>query len=127
VRVSKDAYVGIWAIDADGTVVQIFPNKRETNNFLPADQPRLIPDKNLCTFETTRSKGLDHIWVIASTKPWDPIEGKNAGPYALFQSQEDQEKWTRYVRGIVVKPVGEESDTAQLVSEEVIPYRAVPK
>jgi len=117
---------GIWGIDADGTVTQIFPNEFEPDSFLKADEARTIPGKaspgkESYTFETTVSKGLDHFWVVASTVPWNAIEGQHAGPYTIFKSEEEQERWGRQVRGILIKPQsGMRSVTGpKAVAEEV--------
>jgi eukaryotic-like serine/threonine-protein kinase len=132
IQPDRDAYVGIWAIDADGTVTQIFPNKFQSDNLLRADKVHTIPGQSdpgqpAYKFETTVSKGLDHFWLVASTQHWKELEGERAGPFKVFHSPEQKEQWRRALRGVVVKPVNRSEETDAAVSEEIFAYRARPK
>jgi eukaryotic-like serine/threonine-protein kinase len=129
-KLDRDAYVCIWSVNADGSVVTLFPNADEPNNLIRANKVYTIPGTDKHTISPEISKGLDHIWVVASTTVWDPPEGERQGPFTLFRSTEEKEKWQRQLRGLVLKPTTS-ADSGQQgkdgVSEEIIPYRVQSK
>jgi hypothetical protein len=117
VKVDRDAYVGVWSVNGNGTLSQLFPNENEKDHLFKAGQARLVP---LTEAEATPSTGTDHIWVQASTKPWDPDEGERVGPFLLFQTQRQREQWARSRRDIRLRPAG-------TLSEAVLPFRVSPR
>ncbi len=64
----RDCNVRVSYIDSKGQVIQLFPNLREPNDFLPAGRPRTIPG-----FQATASAGREYIHFVASTK--EPLRG----------------------------------------------------
>ncbi len=119
VKVARKAYVGIWTVEADGTVLQLFPNKGDPNHLFEADKEREAPaDSDIAV----PSVGVDQVWVEASTKHWDPVEGERQGPFLLFKKARHKKGWLaqrRDLRGL--RPAG------QLLSETVLRYRVKPR
>jgi hypothetical protein len=97
VKVDQDAYVGIWTVEADGTIIQLFPNANEKEHRFRKNEVRDVPESGV---DTVTSKGLDYVWVQASTAPWDSVEGERAGPYALFRSIRERETLQKLHRGM---------------------------
>ena len=65
----QDAHIVIWALEEDGSIHQIFPNAKETNNKLVAGKHRIIPDPNVIDFKPTAAKGVEYIKILASNRP----------------------------------------------------------
>jgi RNA polymerase sigma-70 factor (ECF subfamily) len=42
VEAERDCYVGLWTVDHEGTVVQLFPNKNDLNHLVRAGERRII-------------------------------------------------------------------------------------
>ncbi len=123
---ARDAYVGLWSINAAGVVVQIFPNDHEPDHRLKAGQVRTIPGNKKYVFEPTTSSGLDHLWVVASTRPWNDLQAQRSGPFAVFQMAEEKKQWERHLRGIRVKSLPSGQGTEEAVSEQILPFRVRP-
>jgi hypothetical protein len=120
IKVEKDAYVGIWSVNGDGTLSQLFPNENEKDHLVKAGQARLVP---VTEAVATPSTGTDHIWVQASTSPWNPDEGERVGPFLLFQTQRQRDQWARNrreMRDIRLRPAG-------TLSEAVLPFQVSPR
>jgi hypothetical protein len=118
IKVERDTYVGIWTVEADGTVLQLFPNDRDRQHFFRAEQERVVPEA--ATAQAVLSRGLDRIWIQASTEPWDPAEGQRAGPFMLFKTRREQEAVARRLRGIRLRSEGG-------LADRVLPYRVGPR
>jgi serine/threonine protein kinase len=114
VKVAQEAYVGIWAIDAGGTEIQeLFPNENEKDHLFRQDQERQVP---VTTAEAVASKGTDWVWILASKRPWDPLEGHRQGPFHLFQDLQEREQWENRQRTIRLR-------TGGALAEEVLRFR----
>ncbi|PLV58324.1 PEGA domain-containing protein [Thermotoga sp. KOL6] len=69
VKSSRDAYILIYDINAQGKVTLIFPNKYESDNFVRANEIKKIPAKSTYSLRISPPYGKEYIQVIASTKP----------------------------------------------------------
>jgi tRNA A-37 threonylcarbamoyl transferase component Bud32 len=103
IAVASKAYVGVWSVNGDGTISQLFPNAWEKDHLFQPGQPRVVPQTRAIAEE---SKGLDRIWVQASTHPWEPSEGERVGPFVLFQTEREREGWAQRRRGVRLQPMG---------------------
>jgi serine/threonine protein kinase len=112
IKAGKDAYVGVWSVNADGPVSQLFPNENEPDNRFEAGQERLVPSTRTAAEPSTRK---EWIWVQASTKPWKVEKGQQEGPFELFKADRARE-WARQRRSIQLRP-----DAA--LAEAVLWYR----
>jgi serine/threonine protein kinase len=121
IQVERDAYVGLWNIYPDGKIVQFFPNKFEEDNFVRAGKPRIIPGGKY-KIEAELSEGMERIWVMASTTPWDVAAGEEKGPYKLFQTLDQQKDLESKVRGFLLKPA---NDDGPQISETALKYQVV--
>jgi serine/threonine protein kinase len=113
----RDAYLGIWHVDRQGRILQLFPNQYDKDHFLQAGHPRTIPGDLKYAIRATLSDGPEYLHVIASSKPWEAEAGQQHGPYVVFATPEERERWQRRVRGVVL-----EKDTSPAVSELVLPF-----
>jgi hypothetical protein len=125
VEVERDAYVGIWTVDPDQAVVQLFPNEHEAEHRVLASEPRTIPGKNRgYTIDAVVSSGREWLLVVASTRRWTPIDGAKRGPFAVFRGDEDRDRWKDQLRGLVLRPAQVQAQAAPpAVTEITIPYR----
>jgi hypothetical protein len=104
IKVDRDAYVGIWTVNADGTVLQLFPNDWDKDHLFQASQPRIVPEKAHAS--AVLSLGRDRIWVQASTERWEGAEGQRKGPFLIFQTAREQKEAAERVRGIILMRPG---------------------
>ena len=120
VWVARNAFVGIWTVEADGTVLQLFPTKHDPNHRFLAGQAREVPADGV---EAVPSVGIDAIWVEASTKHWDPVTGERQGPFLLFKQARHKLRWAAQrhdVRGFRPAAGGGLAETVQR-------YRVAPQ
>jgi hypothetical protein len=132
IETERDAYIGIWDIDADGSITQLFPNKYHTDNLVRAGKVYTLPGKpnpgeKGYVFETEASHGVDHYWLLASTQRWEGLEAKYEGPFKVFRTPKEKEQWRRNPRGTRVKSVHSEPELPEALSEEVISYQVRPR
>jgi hypothetical protein len=98
--------VGIWSVNGDGTVCQLFPNGREQDHRFEQDEERVVP-KTRAAAQKSQSPRLDWVWVQASTEPWEPDEGQRIGPFLLFQTDRERGLWVQNrTRGLALFPEG---------------------
>ncbi|KHC90713.1 PEGA domain-containing protein [Thermotoga sp. Mc24] len=69
VKSSKDAYILVYDINAQGKVTLIFPNKYESDNFVRANEIKKIPSKSTYSLRVSPPYGKEYIQVIASARP----------------------------------------------------------
>ena len=69
VKSSRDAYILVYDINAQGKVTLIFPNKYESDNFVRANEIKKIPSKSTYSLRVSPPYGKEYIQVIASTRP----------------------------------------------------------
>ena len=109
VRPSADAYVYLFSIAADGEVVQVLPNRFDSdgsNNFVRGGTTRSFPPAGArYTFNVAPPDGLAKVIAVASRRPLD------VSTLAAFRSERDfatsnigEEGFARALR-IIVTPV----------------------
>jgi len=130
IQAERDAYVGVWSIAANGTILMLFPNQWEEDNRIPAGQVRTVPAINREDYalEARLSQGAERVWAVALTVPWNIVPGEREGPWIIFKKAADRERWQREQRDIVFKAAKLRPGAAQKVelSEEIITYRVCP-
>jgi hypothetical protein len=112
IEVAKEAYVGVWTVEADGTVMQLFPNPKDKNHHFRAGEKRRVPAQGV---EVVESRNVDQVRIEASTKPWDPVQGELVGPYELFKAERQRKDWEAQRRGLRLP--------GNSLSERVLPYQ----
>ena len=122
VEVDRDCYVGVWHVDAQGQVSQLFPNQHDADNFIPAGQPRTIPGELDYAIRATPSSGPEFLHVVASTERWESRAGQHMGPYVVFATPQERAKWKEQVRGLSI-----EDDARAAVSELLLPFEVLPR
>jgi hypothetical protein len=115
VAVEKAAYVGVWSVEADGTVLQLFPNKDDRNHHFKAGERRVVPAQGTLA---ELSRGIDQLWIEASTEPWNPLKGEEVGPFELFRNDREKGQWQEQRRGLRLR-------RNQELSECVLSYRVI--
>ncbi|ACM23910.1 PEGA domain-containing protein [Thermotoga neapolitana] len=90
VKSSRDAYILVYDINAQGKVTLIFPNKYESDNFVRANEIKKIPSRSTYSLRVSPPYGKEYIQVIASTTPI-PIfkELKELGTTQMFPTLSD--------------------------------------
>jgi hypothetical protein len=116
VKAERECCVGVWTVEADGTVVQLFPNDDEPDNHFQAGEERVVPKAGA---EAVPSAGLDRVWVQASRRPWATPEGRKEGPFLLFSAERERKAWEGQRRGLRLK-------ADQALSEKVLDYQVSP-
>ncbi len=116
VRSDRDCYLGVWHVDRQGVVTQLFPNRYDQDHFLAAAATRSIPGKIGYELLVTASAGPEYLHFLASTQNWPPLVGEAFGPKVAFATEEELKRWQEKLRGVVVQPRSE-----RVVSELVAP------
>jgi hypothetical protein len=115
IKVAQEAYVGIWSVNADGTVEQLFPNRDEPDHRFHKHVEQVVPQTNAVAVPS-KANGKDWVWVQASTEPWKPDEGRRKGPFLLFETLQERDQWAQRRRGITL-------DLGVKLSETVLTFR----
>jgi len=69
-RASEDCYITIYCIQSDGSVLLVFPNQKDKDNYLKSSQLYTLPSKNdMWEYEMGGIPGLESLIAIASIKP----------------------------------------------------------
>jgi hypothetical protein len=108
VKTARDAYVGLWSVQDDGSIVQLFPNKHEQNHLIKGGVARTIPSNDYAIKATSVSRRPEEVIVFASTRPWLPPareQFRSVGPddaYLLFEKPEEREAFHGLLRGLQV-------------------------
>jgi hypothetical protein len=120
IKAAANAYVGVWAIDADGTTIhELFPNEKEKEHRFSESKEYVVPNWRVDAVETD-GPDSDWVWVIASTLPWDPVEGELEGPLRVYNSIRERERWAERQRGFRRAGVG-------TLAEAVLKFRVEPR
>jgi len=126
IQVDRDAYVGVWDFQADGNVVQLFPNKFDQDHLIKKGEPRVVPGEK-AEIVARYSKGQpEHLRVVASTTQWDPLEGEDDGTFFVFRTEQQKDRVQRMLsqtRGFIVRPAAGAKKEA--LSEAVLQYQIV--
>jgi hypothetical protein len=128
IKVEREAYVGVWSINADGTIYQLFPNDQERDARFKAKEVREVPspDSELDVVAQLSSvpQGIDRVWVEASTERSASVNGKRVGPFVQFQTEQSRGAWAQQrvqLRNLELKP------RAKLgLAEQVLKYHVRP-
>jgi hypothetical protein len=75
VYAARDCYIKVTHVDADGYQQTLFPYQDE-DNFVRAEQTRLIPPENSEPITLTEPFGVEYILVAAYDEPFDLETGK---------------------------------------------------
>jgi hypothetical protein len=122
IEVDRDAYVGIWNVAPDRTIVQLFPNANEPDYLFRAGQPRTVPRRDIALVAVA-SGGKEQVWVVASTVRWELPEGRRKGPYLIFETAEEQRQWQQIMeRGFELR-----KRERMEVAEVVLSYQVLPR
>jgi serine/threonine protein kinase len=131
IEASRDCSIAVFYASATGQTVCLLPNPEETDNRLGAGQPRLFPqpqpgNARVHSIRLKPSPGIEHLFVLASTKPWQPPEtATRDGLFARFAG-EDEKALGETVRGLEwVEGPGRSGERA-LVAEQVVPFVVEP-
>ena len=119
----KDAYFGVWAVNEDHSVMQIFPNKYESDNHLDAGKTRTLgaPGKGW-DFEPTAAHGTEYIRVLASTKQIEsPLPRRKRRRLRQYPKAKSQE-FVSVLRGM-----GGRKTPEQVTGEVLVPFHVSPK
>jgi predicted Ser/Thr protein kinase len=122
----RDAYVGVWTIGPDGTVVQLFPNEHESDHLIRAGQPRLVPGNDRYKIEATPTPPgkTEVLRVVAATRRWEPLKGEKLGPFVVLR--DGREGLERHLRSFKIRPTGKSEDAAEdAVAEEALPFQVL--
>jgi predicted Ser/Thr protein kinase len=125
IKAARDAYVGVWTVNPRGDVVRLFPNNEDTDFHFRKGVARYLPPDNAdYEFPTTDvSTAVEHLLVVASTRPWDPLAGEQDGFFTVYRKLADRRKIRDHIgqirggRGFGVKPRGND-----LVAEYRLKY-----
>jgi hypothetical protein len=116
IKVARKAYVGVWTVETGGAIRQLFPNDWEPDHAFRAGEERTVPQDGV---STTKSKGMDLLWVVASVTPWEPLQGERDGFFLLFKQEHHRAAWERTRRGMELK--------RKPFSEKVLKYYVAPR
>jgi hypothetical protein len=129
IQTERDAYVGIWTVGPDGTVVQLFPNEYEPEYLVRANQPRLVPGNDRYTIDATASPPgkAEVLRVVAATRRWEPLKGEKVGPFVILRDGGKQLE--EHLRGFKIrpKPAPERAAAEDAVAEEALPFQVLPR
>jgi hypothetical protein len=125
IQIDREAFIGIWTIDASEKIRQIFPNRYEPNYRLKAGKPRTIPGSDTAIkkyrINATVSPGAEWVWVFASTEPWNELKGREQGPFLVFENAEERQYAKERLRGLELELAAAD------VAEKLLPYRVSPR
>jgi tRNA A-37 threonylcarbamoyl transferase component Bud32 len=130
IETERDAYVGIWTIGPDGTVMQLFPNEYERDHQVRAGRPRLVPGDGRYTIDATATPPgkAEALRVVAATRRWEPLAGEKVGPFLVLRSTADRQRFEKHLRSFVLRPKAAPARAGQdAVAEEVLLYRVLPR
>ena len=86
VQTNKDAYVTVLNVDPTGTTTVLFPNRFQSDNWVPANTVTRVPDPSSGTAITVSGPvGAELIKVIASTEPRPPFATAQMGQAGPFR------------------------------------------
>jgi hypothetical protein len=112
IEATRDCYVGLWHIDHEQRIVQLFPNEYQPDHFLAANRLLEVPVADAAQVPLAqRSAQPQFLHLVAATNRWEPQRGKE--PFAVFDAAA-REKWVEQVQGLTRSSEGQ-------VTELVLP------
>jgi serine/threonine protein kinase len=118
IEAQHDCWLAIWYENAEGKMLQLFPNDWEPTHLLLAGKVRLIPGENTeYGIRAKLSKGPERIYVMASTERWTAPAGKKLGPYVVFASPDEREALREF----------ELEAKSKAVLEKIMPIQVDPR
>jgi hypothetical protein len=127
-KAERDCFVSIWTLDADGTMVKLFPNEDDRDDRLKAGTLRELPGNRGWSVKLTPTvgSGFDRFRVLATTgAPPEFPAGAPLGKFVVFAKRDEQQEVASTVRGAVLELSGAKPKTGAAAQAEVR-YR-VPK
>ena len=121
-QADRDCYVGLWHVDKDGQIVQLFPNEFDRDHFVEAGKPRTIPGDLNYAVVAEVSQGPEFLHVVATTAPWKAEAGQQRGPYVIFATPEERKQWEEQVRALRIK-----KDDSPAIAELKLPLEVRPR
>jgi hypothetical protein len=100
----QDCFVYLWDV-TDSKVTQLFPNDDEPDNRLRAGQPRLVPSEKVV--KATKSSGVEHLHVVASTHPLRLPAGQLRGGFEVFAGPQQKTRVLEALRDLEVADPGD--------------------
>jgi len=99
---NKNCYVKVIYNDADGNVLQIFPNQHKKDNYFKANILYQIPDDS-APYEFTVSSpiGEEKITVFASTSPLGSSQVDHFGP-DFYKIEGNEQEYSFKTRGVKI-------------------------
>jgi serine/threonine protein kinase len=127
IQVSRDCYVTICHLDHLGNICTLFPYSKEPDNLITKDRPRVVPAEGKGRIRATVSEGPEHLYVLASTKPWKPPQGhlartKEGDEFTAFTSAEERQAFKDVSRGVVLETPEASDDKSPAVTERIIHF-----
>jgi len=123
IKVARAAYVGVWSVNSDGTICQLFPNDKEKDHYFKQGEERDVPRTEALAEETQGTAKFEWVWVQAATQPWEADQGKRRGDFLVFQTDEERSQWATS-RGT---PRGFRLRSEVALTEAVLKYRVAPR
>jgi hypothetical protein len=127
VTAARTAYLGLWCVDDNGVVTQLFPNKWESNHLVKGGETRRVPGlPRYAIRATTPSRKPEKVIVFASTQRWEPPapeRHRGAGPeagYLVFVTPEEQREFEELLRGLELVPGGPDPERGPPRSAKVV-------
>ncbi|HEX2865374.1 MAG TPA: DUF4384 domain-containing protein [Deinococcales bacterium] len=106
VSVTRDAYVYLFNINADGTMTTIFPNAYGSDNFMYAGQTRTFPQSgDGFTFTVSGPVGTDRVLAVASSQQLDMTDVYNTTSGDFYDVVPSSPNNLARALSIVVQPV----------------------
>jgi serine/threonine protein kinase len=115
----QTCFIGIWALNENGVVEQLFPNEWDEDNKVQAGQTRRVPsakveqDKRIYAGPVSRKP--ERIWIVASEKKGTDFTGRSKDEFLQFLSSMRDLR----IRGARVGRSG--------LSEVAVSYQVLPK
>jgi serine/threonine-protein kinase len=129
IKLDRSAYVGIWYVDSENQFVQLFPNKRQADNWLSRRQPLTVPgeeeedDDYAIEAYVNKTQRADYLYVLAATEPWKPpVVLRRGGKDDVWAEVEGEE-----LASLVGKTRGFRLKSKEMrMSEMIVPFRVSP-
>lgn len=120
VQPSQDCYLKLFYIQADQTVVRIFPNEQQKDSRVAGGRTTVIPATGApFKFEVRAPFGVESIVAVCSREPLPELPGQTAA-HEFRLMQDDAQAFAIGLRGIAVAPVGGGRQPTAVAMDRVI-------